>query len=83
MKRKKTIWILIPLLIASTSFAKSTGGGNGGDVFICEDPSQNVILDFYEGKEKGMFENFGDPSKSLTENYLKWISLLNMPNPMQ
>ena len=80
---KKLKWTLItPILFgAYSSFAASTGGGNGGDVFICEDPSQNMILDFYEGEEKGMFDHFGSPALSLRENFLKWSAILKEADP--
>ena len=60
----------------TTTVAASTGGGNGGDVFICKDPSKNMVLDYYEGVEKGMFKSFGDSKLTLEENFLEWIKLL-------
>ena len=64
------------LTALTTTVAASTGGGNGGDVFICKDPSKNVVLDYYEGLEKGMFKSFGDSKLTLEENFLEWIKLL-------
>lgn len=65
------------MMMNTAIFARSGEKGNGGDVYICKDPSQNMILDFYEGVDYKMLESFGDSSMSLDENFLLWISLLD------
>lgn len=78
----KTRNLLMVALLASqllsglTALAESTGGGNGGDVFICKNSNDNMVLDYYEGIDKGMFDSFGDPRLSVEENFNLWIETL-------
>lgn len=52
-------------LLTSNSFAQNSTG-NGGDAIVCGDTA--VMLDYYEGKQKGYFYNLLSSQKSVTEN---------------
>lgn len=68
--------LALATMIALPAFAESTGGGNGGDVLICKNPAKNMILDYFEGIDKGLYKSFGSPAFSVKENFDLWVANL-------
>ena len=72
----KKINILIGLILSSLAWG-GEDRGNGGDVYICPLAQKNMILDYHEGIQKGLFKHFGSPSKSVKYNLDLWLNNLS------